>query len=292
MGARLPGTASVEPAASVTGWLAVVLAGSAAAVLVSRRPGAGRLAGLGAATERSRGGAAPSRLRGLPVPVLAGAMVLVTLGPVAAAVAVAGAQLGATSWRGRRTDAATRSERAGAIEALTALAGDLRAGRSPAEALAEASTIGTGGVRQALTGAAAAARLGGDVPGALLSVASAAPDVLRGLAACWSVCSVAGSGLATGVDRLAAGLRTAEAQRVRLDAELAGPRATAALLAGLPLAGLLMAGALGADPLRVLLHTPLGVTCLVAGLALDLLGLAWTRRMVAAVAPEPSASSC
>jgi hypothetical protein len=44
----------------------------------------------------------------------------------------------------------------------------------------------------------------------------------------------------------------------------------------LPAVGLLLAAALGADPLQVLLHTPLGLVCLVAGVGLDALGGLWT----------------
>lgn len=108
--------------------------------------------------------------------------------------------------------------------------------------------------------------------------------VLRALAACWTVCARSGAGLAAAVDRLEEGLRAEQAQRRALDAELAGPRATAALLAVLPLVGLLLAAALGADPLRVLLHTPLGLLCLVTGLALDAAGVLWTRRLAARAA--------
>jgi tight adherence protein B len=177
--------------------------------------------------------------------------------------------------------AGRHTERTRALEALAVLAADLRVGRGPADALAAAADVAVGGTSRALLAAASAARLGGDVPGALTAEPSAVSDVLRGLAACWTVCLVAGSGLASGVDRLTEGLRAAEAQRRAVDAELAGPRATALLLAALPLAGIGLAGALGADPLRVLLHTPAGVSCLIAGIALDAAGWLWTRRLVA-----------
>ena len=68
--------------------------------------------------------------------------------------------------------------------------------------------------------------------------------------------------------------------RRAVEAELAGPRATAGLLAVLPLGGLLLAAGLGADPVHQLLHTPLGAACAVLGVGLDLLGLAWTARLV------------
>ena len=94
------------------------------------------------------------------------------------------------------------------------------------------------------------------------------------------MCSTHGAGLAAAVERLEEGLRAEEAQRRDLAAELAGPRATAVLLAGLPLVGIAMAAALGAEPIEVLLHTTAGGVCLVTGIGLNLLGLWWTGRLV------------
>jgi len=54
---------------------------------------------------------------------------------------------------------------------------------------------------------------------------------------------------------------------------------TAALLAALPLFGLLLGAGLGADPLRVLLHTPGGLSCLALGALLECAGIAWTGRI-------------
>jgi len=169
------------------------------------------------------------------------------------------------------------------VEACAALAGELRAGRSPAQALDVAAGLAVGPSRTALSAAAAAAGMGGDVAGALrvtAGTATAVPEVLRALAACWTVCASSGSGLAAAVERLEQGLRAEQAQRRAVEAELAGPRATAGMLAVLPLAGLVLAAGLGADPLHVLLETPVGWVCLLAGLGLDGLGLLWTGRLV------------
>ena len=116
---------------------------------------------------------------------------------------------------------------------------------------------------------------------------SAVPEVLRALAACWTVCAGSGAGLATAVERLEEGLRAEQAQRRAVDAELAGPRATAGLLAVLPAGGLLLAGGLGADPLSVLLATPVGLLCLLVGLGLDAVGVWWTGRLVASAGGSP-----
>jgi tight adherence protein B len=285
--------------------LAATLAGAAAAALVAL-PGAGRLrfqdltparaaapgqwgepAQPGEWGQRPRpapGGthALPGRLGTGRALVAVVAVVALLVGPVVAALA-GGALVVAARWRAtrlRRREVA--AERAGAVEACSALAAELSAGRAPAQALAAAAAVAVGPAREALTAAAAAAGLGGDVGSALTSdaPASAVAPLLRSLAACWTVCAASGSGLAAGVQRLEEGLRADSGQRRAVDAELAGPRATAGLLAVLPVVGLLMAAGLGADPLHVLLRTPLGLVCLVLGLALDGLGLLWTTRLV------------
>ncbi|MBW8482913.1 type II secretion system F family protein [Actinomadura sp. PM05-2] len=102
---------------------------------------------------------------------------------------------------------------------------------------------------------------------------------LRLLAACWQVCAERGGALATVLEGLATALRAEEAQRQEVATQLAGPRATARMVALLPLMGLGLGAALGAHPLAFLLGTPPGWGCLVAGTALDLAGLLWTRRL-------------
>ncbi|MEU0243012.1 type II secretion system F family protein [Streptomyces sp. NPDC006235] len=174
-----------------------------------------------------------------------------------------------------------RERRADAVIALCgALAGEVRAGCQPGEALLRAARD-CGGLADAQPTVLAAARFGGDVPDAL-STAARQPGAegLRGLAACWRVAVDQGAGLAAGLDRLAAALRAERDQRSDLRAQLAGARATAVLLAGLPALGLLIGTALGADPLQVLLHTTAGLGCLVTGGVLEGLGLWWVRRIV------------
>ena len=90
-----------------------------------------------------------------------------------------------------------------------------------------------------------------------------------------------GAGLADALDRLVAQDRRSEEVRRQLDAHLAAPRATARMLALLPLLGLLLGFAIGGDPLGWLLGTPLGWACLVLGLLLIAAGLGWATRIVA-----------
>jgi tight adherence protein B len=224
----------------------------------------------------------PARSRAAPLGLAV--VLLVLAGPVAAGLGLLGAEL-LTRWWARRTAAGVRAhERAGAAEALAVLSSELRAGRPTALALSVAASVAVGPLADGLAAAAVAGDLGADPVDALLRAAprSAAPDVLRGLAACWQVCSSTGSSLAAAVERLSVSLRADQAQRLAVASELAGPRATAVMLGLLPLAGIGLAAGLGARPLHVLLHTPAGVGCLVAGLALECLGAWWTARLVAA----------
>ncbi|MBG0853502.1 type II secretion system F family protein [Streptomyces spinoverrucosus] len=174
-----------------------------------------------------------------------------------------------------------RERRGDAVIALcSALAGEVRAGRQPGEALLRAARD-SGGLGDTEAPVLAAARFGGDVPGAL-AVAARQPgaDGLLGLAACWRVAVDQGAGLAAGLDRLEAALRAERDQRAEFRAQLAGSRSTAVMLAALPALGILLGTALGADPLHVLLHTGAGLVCLLVGGVLEGVGLWWALRIV------------
>jgi tight adherence protein B len=174
-----------------------------------------------------------------------------------------------------------RERRGDAVIALCgALAGEVRAGRQPGEALLRAERD-SGGLADAQAAVLAAARFGGDVPGTLAAAArQPGAEGLLGLAACWRVAVDQGAGLAAGLDRLDGALRAERDQRADLRAQLAGARATAVMLAALPVLGLLLGTAMGADPLHVLLHTGAGLGCLVVGGVLEAVGLWWAARIV------------
>ncbi|MGW7415316.1 type II secretion system F family protein [Streptomyces sp. NPDC054863] len=174
--------------------------------------------------------------------------------------------------RGRRTDEV--------IALCGAVSGELRAGSQPGQALC-AAVADTGVLGDAAAEVRAAARFGGDVPVALHRAArEPGADGLVGVAVCWQVSVGSGAGLASGLDRLEAALRAERDRREHLRARLAGAWSTVALLAVLPVVGVLIGSAMGADPLRVLLHTPLGLGCLAVGGLLEAGGLLWARRIV------------
>jgi tight adherence protein B len=170
--------------------------------------------------------------------------------------------------------------RRASIELCQALSAELSAGRTPGEALTRAVSAVDLPDPEALRPVLAAARDGGDVSRALMSVAPAqGGEGLVRLAACWDVGVSAGAGLAAVVERVGSALRTAQAHRQEVAAQLAGPRATARMLAALPALGLLMGAALGMRPLDFLLGGVPGLLCLTSGIALDACGLWWTHRM-------------
>jgi tight adherence protein B len=170
---------------------------------------------------------------------------------------------------------------AAVVELCDAVSGELRSGRQPDRALLSAGGIPLRELGDGGAAVLAAARFGGDVPGALREAArSPGAEGLRGVAACWQVAVEGGAGLATGLDRVADALRAERDQREELQALLTGPRSTAVVLALLPLFGLLLGTAMGAAPARVLLHSPGGLVCLVAGGLLEWAGIAWVARLV------------
>ena len=182
---------------------------------------------------------------------------------------------------GRRKLRREREHRAdGVVDLCGAVVGELRAGHEPGQALLVA-VHGTGALGAAGPAVSAAARFGGDVPRAL-GQAAGEPGLegLAGVAACWRVAADGGAGLAAGLDRLEGALRAERRRREELRAQLAGAWWTVAVLAVLPVMGLGLGTALGADPLRVLLHTPAGLSCLVVGALLEATGLVWAARIV------------
>jgi len=189
----------------------------------------------------------------------------------------------ARRWLLKRRSREEKEARAnGVVDLCGALVGELRAGREPGEALLVV-VRGTDVMGEAGFRVSAAARFGCDVPRALVQAADEPGlDGLAGVAACWRVAVGSGAGLAAGLGRLENALRAERRQRDELRAQLAGAWSTVTVLALLPVVGLGLGAALGADPLGVLLHSTAGLVCLVAGLLLEACGLFWAARIVRA----------
>ncbi|MDZ5664087.1 type II secretion system F family protein [Nocardioides sp. S-58] len=176
-------------------------------------------------------------------------------------------------WGRRRETARTQ---AAVLEVCDLLAAELAVGRPPGAALASAAERWP-----PLTSVVEAARLGADVPDAMRRLAAewrGASD-LRWVAGAWQVAQDSGHGLASALERTAGGLRARRRTRRLVDSELASARATARLVACLPLAVLLMGSGAGGSPWAFLLATPMGGACLVTGVGLIGLGLWWIERL-------------
>jgi tight adherence protein B len=225
--------------------------------------------------------AAPSRLHPVPASAWTLPVSAALLGWAVAGSIVLGAAAGVATRAVTRTAAARRDRRraaagrTAAVDLVTALAAELRGGAEPRAALVAACG-------PAFTSVAAAARSPATDPAAALRTVAAADgsELLADLAAAWQVTDAAGAGLAGPATRLAETARAADAVRRELDAALAGPRATAALLSLLPVAGVLMGSALGADPLAFLVSSAAGRVTLLAGTLLIAAGVGWTESIV------------
>lgn len=101
----------------------------------------------------------------------------------------------------------------------------------------------------------------------------------RAVLAAWRVSEQTGCPLAEVLDRVEADLRQTHRLRLDLTAHQAGARATALLLAVLPLGGVGLGYGIGIDPGALLLHTPLGAVCAVCASCLQIGGLIWTARL-------------
>lgn len=227
-----------------------------------RRPRTGPLVGLGLL-----GVAGSVGLVGQP-------RLLVLLGvTTAAAVAVLGLV------RRRHHDREARRRRERVVELCEVLVAELTAGQPAPAALQHAATHWP-----FLGPVARVSASGGDVPRALRELAGepGAGD-LRILAAAWQVAHRTGHGLADAVDRVAIELRAAQRTHRVVTGELASARATARLVAVLPVFALLVGSGTGADPWAFLFGHPLGLACLTVGLGFEMAGWAWLEAIARSV---------
>lgn len=235
-----------------------------------------------------------SRVR--PAELLRRRGVLLAAAPVTGLVlagpggALAALLLAATLDRHRaaaRADRERTTATAGLAEALASFTAEVRAGAPPTAAAISAGADAHPVAARVMTVLGATAHLGGDVPAALRAARTREPAVaahLDRLAGAWALADRHGIALAGPAGAVAHDLRSRARMAGGLRARLAGPRATAAVLAGLPVLGVLLGEGIGARPWAVLTGGLVGQVLLVVGVGLVCAGLAWTERIVAGVA--------
>jgi tight adherence protein B len=207
--------------------------------------------------------------------VTAGAVAPSALTVVLAATAWGGHRL----WRQRALARGIAETQGRVLECCDLLASELAAGQPPDSALARAAETWP-----ELSPVSQSHAYGGDVPSALRRVgAEPGAEGMALVAAAWHVSHRTGHGLADALTQVAQALREARATDRIVRGELASARATARLVAALPLVALLIGSGSGGDPLGFLLGTPLGIACLAGGLALGLAGLTWIERIAAGI---------
>ena len=247
----------------------------AAAMLLAPAPARARLAG---ADRDRRPSARTAWVTGVPVVLVAAVVLPVT-------VLLAAALLAVTLVVRRQTALARRqrsAESAALRDGLDMVAGELRAGAHPVSAFGAAGAELGGEVGDRLCLVAARGRLGADVATGLRAVAgrSALPDSWERLAVCWQLAASHGLAIATLMRAAQHDIVERDRFRARVDAGLAGPRTTAAALAGMPVLGIVLGQLIGADPLGFLFSGGTGGVLLVIGIALSCLGLYWSDRIV------------
>jgi tight adherence protein B len=212
------------------------------------------------------------------------AVVLLPLTTVLAAAVLTATTL--LRYRRHRRDRRGMDESRALETAIDVLVGELRVGAHPARAFSVAADETDGPVAESCRAVAARARLGADVAAGLRSVAetSSLPAQWDRLAVCWQLACE--HGLAMSTLMRAAQRDIAERQRFsgQVTSAMAGARATAAILASLPVLSMLLGQMIGADPVAFLLGGRAGGWLLVAGVTLVCCGLLWSDRIIHRVA--------
>ena len=245
----------------------------AAALLIA--PSAARLR-LGLAARPVRG----RLLRWPCLVVTAGtAVIMLPVATVVAAALVTGAVVARRRQAGRR--ARRRSEAAALRDALDVLVGELRVGAHPVTAFGVAAGEVDGPVAAAMGAVASRGHLGADVSAGLRAAAGASelPGHWERLAVCWQLAQTHGLAIATLMQAAQRDIAERERFSAKFDAGLAGARATAGILAALPLFGIALGQLIGADSLGFLMAGGVGGWLLVTGVALCCLGLWWSDRI-------------
>lgn len=182
-----------------------------------------------------------------------------------------------------RNDQLARRRSTATAAFLGHLLGELRAGAGMPQALGAAAAAVTEEAptefRRLVEVTAARTQAGGAGAEVLLDAADSAPE-LADTAQLWRTAEHHGIPLTPLIEQAQSRLDTRARHRAATSASLQGPQATAVVLTLLPVAGVLMGTAMGADPLGLLFGGGLGGMLLVLGVGLSCSGFLWSRRII------------
>ena len=167
------------------------------------------------------------------------------------------------------------------VAALEVLVGELRVGAHPVRAFEAAAEESTGTVGTALSTVAARSRLGADVASGLHAAATRSTlgtEWIR-MAVAWQLAADHGMAISTMMRTVQTDIVERQRFWARVQANLAGARATAVILAALPVLGIALGELIGATPIAFLTGGGIGGWFLVAGTGLLCAGLWWADRI-------------
>ncbi len=250
----------------------------AGAVLLGDPGPAGRVGAPGGAVNRA----------GAWIPALTAAATLAAFAMDRAAVVLSGCMMGATILHTavQHSEAGTARHR---VEVTAGFLGhlvtNLQAGSSLAHATSRAAEHlperTPAALERDIHRAVTAAHTGGS-PDQVLRAADS-PE-LREVGILWGLASSHGLPVADLLVRARDRLDQSQRHRAATEAALSGPKTTAVVLSALPLAGVAMGSAMGAEPLRVLFGGGLGGWLLFAGTGLVCAGFLTCSRIIAGAA--------
>ena len=176
--------------------------------------------------------------------------------------------------RGLRRPRRPLSEPPSMISVLAHVLELLRSGSPPDRAWREAAGLAT------VSGSPEAVALKLMVAGRPAGTRAAEAHAAGAIIAASRLSAEVGAPLVDVLDRLRSTLEAEDEIASERAAALAGPRASARILAWLPIAGLGLGAAIGADPIQVFADGGVGSAVMLAGLGCHLAGRALSRRLV------------
>lgn len=221
----------------------------------------------------------------LAMTVMAAAVVavaaLVVAGPAALLASAALLATGFFLVRRALEDRRRRAKLADIVVGLRMLGRELRSGADLDTAAFSAATAARGAGAEVLESLAQLHRVD-DAAGAAVPAGSDDPraHAQARLRSGWLLTRRFGLAFTPLVDALAVDLSEQIAADAERAGQVAGPRMSGYVMAVLPVMGLALGAGMGADPIRVLVATPVGNVLLLVGVALTCVGLLWSARIV------------